>query len=596
MAKHKYNYYLISSESDFYIADSLCRELEKKGFYCFYNIRDSKKKDKTPDKFFNFAEDCTIITIVDYDFVEETRYVAIFDKLMEVSDYNFLLLKNGKDFEIPEKWKNLELLDVSEGLNREIVSIVTQETVNPELNQSISSKPTPSTSLPKEQSKPKEEDVPSIVSESILSPFSTGSNLPIEKTEPISHLADTTIATSASSSYDMTEDTQDEGPQNVEKEDKEDFIKRVRESHSKLRTVMTTRPTNTDDDAYFERVSEAYLVPLYILPFERCENIPDPSYLFGRVENPSMTLQRAFRYLEGNGVPQDSARAFSLFQKALNDTQSDVEAKYCMAVCYEAGIGVDVSRKKAIQLYREAHLEGFLPASSHLGFLLYQSGETVEAESLLKDSHNKGELEASYALGVIAEDKKDYPNALEYYSEAAELGHQKAQNAISAMYYNGVGVSRNETAAMQWLEQAKTSNFNGAIYNTIVHELNKIDKAIPNMEALQYIESLLTPLDDEMRKLHEVLKMPGIYYNFAILVRRRNAPIDVFNGWFSLPKYCRLPYVDEFYSHYEAEKKRRSRNAVGYSVLNGLNWLLDNMQGTSSESIKGGLFDKKREI
>ena len=178
-------------------------------------------------------------------------------------------------------------------------------------------------------------------------------------------------------------------------------------------------------------------------------------------EGLSITVQRAMRYLTGDGVPQDPTRTVSLLLKALEENPDDVVALYYLGASCEAGIN---GEKKASEFYRKAAALGHTPSELRLAFCLIEEN-TDEAVRLLKQAREQGVCEASYGLGVIAERAEKYDDAVEYYSEAAELGHAAAQNALACFYIEGKGVNDNDDAAFQWLELAANQGLTDAMAN-----------------------------------------------------------------------------------------------------------------------------------
>lgn len=191
-----------------------------------------------------------------------------------------------------------------------------------------------------------------------------------------------------------------------------------------------------------------------------CPTIADLMLADGQ-EGLSMTVQRALRYLTGDGVPQDPSRTASLLMKALEENPDDVVALYYMGACCESGI---YSGKEAAEFYRKSAELGHTPSVIRLAFALAEEN-TEEAEKLLKQVREQGIYEASYGLGFIAERAERFEDAVEYYSEAAELGHAAAQNALGCFYIEGKGVNDNDDAAFQWLELAANQGLTDAMAN-----------------------------------------------------------------------------------------------------------------------------------
>lgn len=194
------------------------------------------------------------------------------------------------------------------------------------------------------------------------------------------------------------------------------------------------------------------------------ESIPDADInsLLLEDSQASMTVQRALRYLSGNGVPQDNDRAYSLFRKAADENGQDALAFYYLGVCHET-ICDPVERDKAADYYRKAADLGHVPSIVRLGMVLLNSDNTDESKSLFTDARSKGNIAASYGLGIICEKDNNLEDALDYYSEAAELGHAPAQNALGNMYAEGRGVTADPNKAYQWYEMAANQGLTAAM-------------------------------------------------------------------------------------------------------------------------------------
>ena len=73
-----------------------------------------------------------------------------------------------------------------------------------------------------------------------------------------------------------------------------------------------------------------------------------------------------------------------------------------------------------------------------------------------------------YALKVKAYkyyEAKDYPNAIKYYSPAADLGDAESQTMMGYFYHTGTGIEKNVTTAVYWYKLAAEQGFAVAIFN-----------------------------------------------------------------------------------------------------------------------------------
>ncbi len=100
-------------------------------------------------------------------------------------------------------------------------------------------------------------------------------------------------------------------------------------------------------------------------------------------------------------------------------------------------------------------------------FLLFYSlfvFSTVEAntvDALIAKAQN-GSIEDQYKLGKKYLDRKDYKNARQWLSKAAEQGSVKAQTKMGWLYENGKGVKKDYGVAFSWYEKAAEQGYGNA--------------------------------------------------------------------------------------------------------------------------------------
>ncbi len=76
------------------------------------------------------------------------------------------------------------------------------------------------------------------------------------------------------------------------------------------------------------------------------------------------------------------------------------------------------------------------------------------AQSLLLEAANLGDTNAMYNLGVIAENKFNYKEAIRWYLAAAKKGYPKAQCRLGILSWEGKGVQKNISYAIKCFTQA----------------------------------------------------------------------------------------------------------------------------------------------
>lgn len=349
-----YDYTIISEPDDFFLSDTIRRELEKRGKKCLFS---SNIGTGWRDAFPYTYKSPIFIAMVNNEFIShaQTKTCVELNQADKDTKRTYVLTSEA-NLTLPKGWKKVEVIDVCKGLNM-----------------------------------------------SILDTLLEGAHAP------------------------------------------------------QAEVVMAETPEQDDEDAWtLQRHSRPAIAALMLTDCQK---------------GISMTVQRALRYLTGDGVPQDPLRTASLLTKAIEENPSDVVALYYMGACCESGIN---SEKSAAEFYRKAADLGHTPSVIRLALALVNDN-TEEADKLLKQAREKGIYEASYGLGLIAERAEKFDDAVEYYSEAAELGHAASQNALACFYIEGKGVNDNDDAALQWFELAANQGLTDAMAN-----LGAILVSIPN--------------------------------------------------------------------------------------------------------------------
>ena len=200
--------------------------------------------------------------------------------------------------------------------------------------------------------------------------------------------------------------------------------------------------------------------------------------LIGMEEGMAPTLQRAVRYMTGDGVPEDEERAFSLFKKAAQEDPDDRLALYYWGVCNELEYGGG-KPEDAVAAYEKSLELGFGPALVRLAMARYAVKDYQEARDLLSGMASD-DAEALYCRGLIDEAEEKYEDAVENYSMAAEQGHVAAQNALGCLYEEGKGVRQDETKALRWFALASDGGLTEGMVNVGIRLVGNPDEEIRN--------------------------------------------------------------------------------------------------------------------
>ena len=218
------------------------------------------------------------------------------------------------------------------------------------------------------------------------------------------------------------------------------------------------------------------LVKLGFLQIQRCAYdaaLPWVRYAADAGDTDAMS-NLGLLYENGQGVPQDCAKAAELYQKAA-DAGNPRALKY-LGVLYKNGWGVPQDYAKAAALFQKAVDAGVTTAIFHLG-VLYKNGQGVpqdfaKAAALLQKAVDAGDFFAMYPLGVLYANgrgvSQDCAKAAELYQKAADAGHPDAMNDLGTLYENGQGVRQDYAKAAALYQKAADAGHTVATYNLAV--------------------------------------------------------------------------------------------------------------------------------
>ncbi len=131
------------------------------------------------------------------------------------------------------------------------------------------------------------------------------------------------------------------------------------------------------------------------------------------------------------GVPKDEAEACKYFRIASKAGLST--SMFNLGWAHASGSGVQQSWAKAVWWWKKAATSGHASAARNLGLL--------------------------YAMGIAPDEsgeaKVDEAMAFYWYSEAANMGNQKAMVALANCYREGLGVAPDSEQARVWQDRSK---------------------------------------------------------------------------------------------------------------------------------------------
>ena len=126
------------------------------------------------------------------------------------------------------------------------------------------------------------------------------------------------------------------------------------------------------------------------------------------------------------------------------------------------------NEKEAINIWKQESETGDVNASYALGIVFYDSDVTGLCQRIddndcknnfksglkyFKIAHDAGDVRATYALGEHYDYFRKYKKAFKFYLKAAEAGVPEAQFNTASMYEHGEGVSQDTVQAVRWYLQ-----------------------------------------------------------------------------------------------------------------------------------------------
>eukprot|EP00271_Cylindrocystis_brebissonii_P020608 TRINITY_DN689_c0_g1_i1.p1 TRINITY_DN689_c0_g1~~TRINITY_DN689_c0_g1_i1.p1 ORF type:complete len:583 (+),score=73.82 TRINITY_DN689_c0_g1_i1:825-2573(+) len=201
--------------------------------------------------------------------------------------------------------------------------------------------------------------------------------------------------------------------------------------------------------------------------------------------DPSSQGRLGWAYCYGSGVARDFEHACSLFRAAIVSTRRGAtkvqgiphildEVKewalakplFGLGQCYEFGRGVEQNLLTAFSMYEAAAREGLAEARTKVGYF-YLEGRGVrqdyaKAMHFLTIAAGEEDPVAYVHLGTMFRKGHgmsiNLPQAFSYYEKARDLGSVDALGFLRIFYKHGLGVERNEEAAVdisERIEQAR---------------------------------------------------------------------------------------------------------------------------------------------
>lgn len=191
----------------------------------------------------------------------------------------------------------------------------------------------------------------------------------------------------------------------------------------------------------------------------------------------------AINYLEGKNVQKDLVEGCKWLESSAKS--GNVNAQALLADQYSKGEGVQKNYEAALSWYNKATNSGHPDSMYKMGLLMIyakrDSKSISKGEFLIRDSANKGNINAQYELALIylrGSDNfhEDGVEAARWLKMAAEKGHILSINKLGYIYSVGTSdkkIKVNIEEAIKYWEIAAKSGYLESQYNLAMLYLDK---------------------------------------------------------------------------------------------------------------------------
>lgn len=156
----------------------------------------------------------------------------------------------------------------------------------------------------------------------------------------------------------------------------------------------------------------------------------------------------------------DFKEAAKWFRKAAD--QGHAEAQYSLSQMYLSGKNADF--KEAAKWLRKAGDQGHAEAQYGLGIKCYQEGKDQEAVKWFRKAAEQGHEKAQHGLGIMRYQEKGYQEAAKWFRKAAKQHYTEALFALGELYFDGEGVPQDRQEATKWFRAAAEQGYAPAEY------------------------------------------------------------------------------------------------------------------------------------
>lgn len=168
----------------------------------------------------------------------------------------------------------------------------------------------------------------------------------------------------------------------------------------------------------------------------------------------------ALKYLKGDGIKKDEAKAIYWFEKSAE--QGNIEGQFSSARLYSKGKGVNQSYSRAAYWYEKAAQQGHIEAQFRLANIYLEGIGTEQSNlkafewtsSAANNEHGQAQSNLGwfYLEGKIV--NKDLIKASEWFNKAVQKDIADAQFYLGLMYLEGIGREVDQDKGAEWLMKA----------------------------------------------------------------------------------------------------------------------------------------------
>lgn len=207
----------------------------------------------------------------------------------------------------------------------------------------------------------------------------------------------------------------------------------------------------------------------------------------------------ALCYEHGIGVEEDKQKAFEIV-KSLENEKNNYPIQYCLGVYYENGIGVDKDKKKAFEYYKFCANGGYDIAQLRTA-ICFEYGIGVKQDykkafNRYKKAVSNGNEDAKYLMGHCYEfgigTNVDYKKAFSIYEELKEIDYEDGIYRLAYCYEHGIGIDIDKEKAFKlYNDLARMGNEDAMFYLAQCYELdrkNVLSNEITNEEIVADLE------------------------------------------------------------------------------------------------------------